>query len=91
MDDSITYLLQHNSKLTKCKVREIMYKVDINTLAKEDAFEFKLNDIGRVVIKTADELAYDLYSENKANGSAILIDSRTNLTVGALMFRAIVE
>lgn len=91
MDDSITYFLQHNSKLTKCKVREILYKVNINTLEKEDAYEFKLNDIGRVVIKTADELAFDLYTENKANGSAILIDSRTNLTVGALMFRAIVE
>jgi len=89
MDDSITYLLQHNSKLTKCKVREILYKVNINTLEKEDTHEFRLNDIGRVVIKTADELAYDLYTENKANGSAILIDSRTNLTVGALMFRAI--
>lgn len=91
MDDSITYLLQHNSKLTKCKVREILYKVNINTLEKEDTHEFKLNDIGRVVIKTADELAYDLYSENKANGSAILIDSRTNLTVGALMFRAVAD
>ena len=91
MDDSITYFLQHNSKITKCKIREILYKVDINTLAKEDAYEFKLNDIGRVVIKTAEELAFDLYTENKANGSAILIDSRTNLTVGALMFRAIVE
>jgi sulfate adenylyltransferase subunit 1 len=91
MDDSITYTLQHNSKLTKCKIREIMYKVDINTLAHEDAFEFKLNDIGRVVIKTAEELAFDLYTENKANGSAILIDNRTNLTVGALMFRAVVE
>lgn len=91
MDDSITYFLQHNSKLTKCKIREILYKMDINTLEKQDTHEFKLNDIGRVVIKTADELAYDLYTENKANGSAILIDSRTNLTVGALMFRAIVE
>ncbi|HEY0176082.1 MAG TPA: EF-Tu/IF-2/RF-3 family GTPase, partial [Pedobacter sp.] len=91
MDDSITYFLQHNSKLTKCKVREILYKVNINTLEKEDTHEFKLNDIGRVVIKTADELAYDLYTENKANGSAILIDSRTNLTVGALMFRAIAD
>jgi len=91
MDDSITYFLQHNSKITKCKVKEILYKVDINTLAKEDAYEFKLNDIGRVVVKTAEELAFDLYTENKANGSAILIDSRTNLTVGALMFRAIVE
>ncbi|MET1054394.1 MAG: GTP-binding protein [Pedobacter sp.] len=91
MDDTITYFLQHNSKLTKCKVREILYKVNINTLEKEDAYEFKLNDIGRVVIKTADELAYDLYAENKANGSAILIDSRTNLTVGALMFRAVAD
>ena len=91
MDDSITYFLQHNSKVTKCKVKEILYKVNINTLEKEEAHEFKLNDIGRVVIKTADELAYDLYSENKANGSAILIDSRTNLTVGALMFRSVAD
>jgi sulfate adenylyltransferase subunit 1 len=91
MDDSITYFLQHNSKLTKCKIREILHKVNINTLEKEETHEFKLNDIGRVVIKTADELAFDLYTENKANGSAILIDGRTNLTVGALMFRAVVE
>jgi len=91
MDDTITYFLQHNSKLTKCKIREIIHLVNINTLEKEDTHQFKLNDIGRVVIKTADELAFDLFSENKANGSAILIDSRTNLTVGALMFRAIVE
>lgn len=91
MDDSITYLLQHNSKLTKCKVREILHKVNINTMEKEEAFEFKLNDIGRVILKTADELAFDLYSDNRANGSAILIDSRTNLTVGALMFRAVAD
>jgi len=91
MDDSITYFLQHNSKLTKCKIREILHKVNISTLEKEQTHEFKLNDIGRVVIKTADELAFDLYTENKANGSAILIDGRTNLTVGALMFRAVVE
>jgi sulfate adenylyltransferase subunit 1 len=88
LDESITYLLQHNSKVTKCKINEIVYKVDINTLEKQDAYDFKLNDIGRVIVKTADELAYDLYTENKANGAAILIDSRTNLTVAALMFRA---
>lgn len=91
LDDSITYLLQHNSKVTKCKVRDIIYKVDINTLEKQDAYEFKLNDIGRVVLKTADELAFDLYTDNKANGAAILIDSRTNLTAAALMFRAVAD
>ncbi|WP_276090638.1 GTP-binding protein [Pedobacter sp. JY14-1] len=91
LDDSITYLLQHNSKLTKCKIREIIHKVDINTLEEQEAYEFKLNDIGRVVVKTAEPLAFDIYAENKANGAAILIDSRTNLTVAALMFRASVE
>lgn len=91
LDDSMMYLLQHNSKVTKCKIREILYKVDINTLEKQEAQEFKLNDIGRVILKTADELAFDFYGENKANGSAILIDSRTNLTVAALMFRAVAD
>jgi sulfate adenylyltransferase subunit 1 len=91
LDTSIMYLIQHNSKTTKCKINEILHKVDINTLEKHNADEFKLNDIGRVIVKTADALAFDLYGDNRANGSAILIDSRTNLTVGALMFRASVE
>lgn len=89
LDTSITYLLQHNSKVTKVKISEVLYKVDINTLEKLAADEFKLNDIGRVVLKTAEALPFDFYDDNKANGSAILIDSRTNLTVGATMFRAL--
>ncbi len=91
MDTSITYLLQHNSKITRCKISEVIYKVDINTLEKHAADAFNLNDIGRVVLKTADVLSIDLYQDHKENGSAILIDSRTNLTVGATMFRSIVE
>jgi len=91
LDLSLTYLIQHNNKVTKCKIQEVLHKVNINTLEKVPAETFQLNDIGRVVIKTAGELAFDLYHENKANGGAILIDSRTNLTVGALMFRAAVE
>jgi sulfate adenylyltransferase subunit 1 len=91
LDTTHTYLLQHNSKVTRCRIQEILYKVNINTLEKEFSDDFKLNDIGRIIIKTADPLAYDLYQNNKANGGAILIDSRTNVTVGALMFRANVE
>ena len=88
LDPAITYLIQHNSKITKCRIHEMLYQVNINTLEKVSATVFNLNDIGRVVIKTADALAFDLYHENKSNGGAILIDSRTNLTVGAFMFRA---
>lgn len=91
LDTELTYLIQHNSTLTRCKISELIYKVDINTLEKHNASSFALNDIGRVVLKTAAALAFDLYGDSRQNGSAILIDSRTNLTVGALMFRVAVE
>jgi len=91
LDTTHTYFIQHNSKVTRCKVQDTLYKVNINTLEKEQSEEFKLNDIGRIVIKTADPLAFDSYEENKANGGAILIDSRTNLTVGALMLRSVAD
>ena len=91
LDTSHMYFIQHNSKVTRCKIQEILHKVNINTLEKEYSEEFKLNDIGRVVIKTAEPLVFDLYQDNKSNGGAIIIDSRTNLTVGALMLRAIAD
>ncbi|MDP9077159.1 MAG: GTP-binding protein [Bacteroidota bacterium] len=91
LDPTLTYFIQHNSKVTRCKIREILYKVNINTLEKEFNEDFRLNDIGRIIIKTADPLAFDLYQNNKANGGAIIIDSRTNVTVGALMLRSVVE
>jgi len=91
LDISHTYFIQHNSKVTRCRIQEVLHKVNINTLEKEFDEEFKLNDIGRIVIKTADALAFDPYEVNKANGGAILIDSRTNVTVGALMLRSAVD
>lgn len=91
MDATLTYLVQHNSKTTRFRIAEVLYKVNINTLEQVAAESFNLNDIGRVVIKTAEALAFDPYQENKANGGAIIIDSRSNLTVGALMFRNIAD
>lgn len=91
LDTSLTYFIQHNSKVTRCKIQEVLYKVNINTLDKENGGDFKLNDIGRVIIKTADPLVFDLYQNNKTTGGAIIIDSRSNVTVGALMLRAAVD
>ncbi len=87
LDTSLMYTLQHNSKRTRCKIGEIIHKVDINTLDKHAATHFKLNDIGRIVLKTAESLPFDFYEVNRANGCGILIDDRTNLTVAAVMFR----
>ena len=91
LDTTHTYFIQHNSKVTRCRIQDVLYKVNINTLEKVYDEDFKLNDIGRIVIKTAEPLAFDPYQTNKANGGAIIIDSRTNVTVGALMLRAVAE
>ena len=91
LDTSLTYFIQHNSKVTRCKIQEVLYKVNINTLEKEYSEEFRLNDIGRVVIKTAEPLAFDFYQDNKVNGGGIIIDSRNNVTIAALMFRNVAE
>jgi sulfate adenylyltransferase subunit 1 len=88
LDTSATYFIQHHGKVTRCKIQQVLYKVNINTLDKVNADTFGLNDIGRVEIKTAEELAFDPYQTNKKNGGAIIIDSRSNVTIGALMLRA---
>ena len=87
LDTSLVYLLQLNSKLLKVKIKEIAHKVNINNLELEPADVFGLNDIGKVSLRFSEELAYDPYSQNKLNGGAILIDSRTNLTVGAVLLQ----
>ena len=91
LDTSVMYLLQHHSKQIRCKVQEICYKVNISNLEEHAATDFKLNDIGRVVIKTSDPVTFDHYEQNPSNGGAILIDPRTNLTVAALLFRQAVD
>ena len=85
-------VVKHTTRTVRARVAAIRYRIEINGVERESAVaQLALNDIGRIVIKTADPLAFDLYQDNKANGGAILIDSRTNVTVGALMFRANAE
>jgi sulfate adenylyltransferase subunit 1 len=81
------YILQVNSKTTPAIVKEIIYKVDVNTLERIDATQGGLNEIVRVKIKTALPLAYDTYQSVKENGKCILIDETSNVTVGAGLFQ----
>ncbi len=82
------YLLQHNSRRIKSVVKEIEYRLDVNSFEKEDGVEsIGLNEIVRAKIKTASPLAYDLYRELRVNGGVILIDETSNVTVGACMIQ----
>lgn len=89
LDLSQVYLLQHHSSVVKVKASEILSKININTLEESRDGDFGLNDIGKIQFRAADYLPVDRYQDNKANGGAILIDGRNNLTVAALMVSSI--
>ncbi|MGN6530292.1 MAG: sulfate adenylyltransferase subunit 1 [Ginsengibacter sp.] len=77
-----TFLLQHNTNRVKAKLVELQNVLDIKTMEeKTDVAQLKLNDIGRVVIKTAKPIFADTYQANPENGSFILIDEFSNNTV----------
>jgi sulfate adenylyltransferase subunit 1 len=82
------YFIQHNSRLVKAVVKEIAYKLDVNTLQQLPVDGgVKLNEVVRVTIKTAMPLVYDRYDKVSANGSAILIDETSNSTEAAVLFQ----
>ena len=80
------YALKHTSKDARCMVKEIKYKVDINTLHRNEADKvISSNDVARVTLRTTSPLFIDQYGRNRNTGSLILIDEATNNTVGAGM------
>jgi len=80
------YILKHTTNEVKAIIKDVRYKVDINTLHRiQDDKNIGLNDIGRVNIRTSAPLLFDTYKKNKITGSVILVDERTNYTVAAGM------
>jgi bifunctional enzyme CysN/CysC len=81
------YLLKHTARYIRAFVKKILYRIDIDTLHREPAETFTLNDIGRVEIQAALPIFFDPYKMNRSTGSFILIDPLTNNTVAAGMIR----
>jgi len=80
------YAVKHTSKDVRCIIKDVQYKMNINTLQKiEDDKTISLNEIGRISIRTTSPLFFDSYRKNRITGSLIIIDEATNNTVGAGM------
>ena len=89
MNRQTQYVLKHTTQKVKARVADISYRIDVNTLHREDADHFELNEIGRVSIKTARPIFFDNYRTNQGTGSFILVDPVTNRTVAAGMIRGL--
>ncbi len=80
------FYVRHTTHETKAVLKEIQYKLDINSLEKvEGAQQLVMNDIARVKLRTAQPLVFDSYRKNRITGSLILVDEGTNETVAAGM------
>lgn len=80
------YALKHTSAEVRCMIKDVQYKMDINTLDKEEKdLSVGMNDIARISVRTTKPLFFDAYNVNRMTGSVILIDEATNETVAAGM------
>ena len=80
------FFIRHTTKEVRGVLKEIQYKLDINSLQRiENADQLVMNDIARVKIRTAQPLAFDSYRKNRITGSVIMIDEGTFETVAAGM------
>ena len=80
-----TYAIKHTSRTARCQIKDIRYRLDVNTLSRDQASSLGMNEIGRVILRTTVPLFFDEYRRNRTTGSFILIDEATNGTVGAGM------
>ena len=84
-----SFLLKHSTQTVRAHVVQIRSRIDVEHLDQRATDQLALNDIGEVVIETSRALLADLYRENRATGSFILIDPADNATAGAGMIRGI--
>ena len=77
------YHIKHTTRTGRAMVKDLQYRLDINTLHRDESAEaLGLNEIGRVRLRTTVPLFFDRYRRNRDTGSFILIDEATNATVG---------
>jgi bifunctional enzyme CysN/CysC len=80
------YVIKHTTRTTRARVTELDYRLDVNTLHRDKtATALKLNELGRITLRTQVPLLLDEYTRNASTGSFILIDPDTNGTVAAGM------
>jgi sulfate adenylyltransferase subunit 1 len=82
------YYLQHGSRLVRSVVKQVEYKLDVNSLQQQPVEgNVKLNEVVKAVIKTASPIVFDSYGKLSENGNAVLIDETSNSTVAAVLIQ----
>jgi bifunctional enzyme CysN/CysC len=82
------YIINHTTRTAQVFIKDLVYRMNVDSIGREDAERLELNEIGRVKLQTSLPLFFDPYQINLKTGSFIIIDPASNVTVGAGMIRA---
>ncbi|WAI18801.1 MAG: sulfate adenylyltransferase subunit CysN [Buchnera aphidicola (Brevicoryne brassicae)] len=82
-----SYNVKLSGKKTRVYIKEILFKIDINTLIKRKSNSLSLNSIGQIKVTFSEPVIFDDYNDNRTTGNIIFIDLITNITVGAGMIK----
>ena len=83
------YAIKHTTRWGRAVVTDLLYRLDVNTGHRDEAAkELRLNDLGRIRLRTTTPILYDPYRRNRVTGSFILVDEANNTTVAAGMLLA---
>jgi len=77
----------HGHRWVRARVQCIVHRLDIHTLAEENATQLEPNDIGHIELALQEPLATLPFEQSRALGSLVLVDTGSHRTVGALMVR----
>ena len=81
------YWALHGHRWVKAKVKRIVHKLDINTLAEEDATELPPNAIGHIELALQEAIATLPYTQSRSLGALVLVDTASHKTSGAVLVR----
>jgi bifunctional enzyme CysN/CysC len=79
------YVIKHTTRTVRGEFTDLPYRINMDTLHREETETLELNDIGRTVLRLYRPILSDEYARNRATGAFIVIDPMTNATVGAGM------
>ncbi len=83
------YNLMHSCNEARAMIKEVIYKVDINSLHRDtEDTSIGMNDLARVKLRTTRPLLFDGYRRNRNTGSLVLVAEGTNETVAACMIHS---
>ena len=79
------YWALHGHRWVKAKIKRVVHKLDINTLAELDATQLDPNAIGHVEIALQEPIAAVPYKLSRGMGSLVLVDTASHKTSGAVL------